>query len=98
MHLITTYTAANGTRIPGSIVYSTTSTINDKAAVDAHYYAGVVYDYYKTKFNRNSLDGLGMGIKSTVHYIRSYKMLFGMELKWFMEMVMALTLLHYLEL
>ena len=65
---ITTYTAAKGTRIPGSIVYSTTSTINDKAAVDAHYYAGVVYDYYKSKFNRNSLDGLGMEIKSTVHY------------------------------
>jgi len=70
--LITTYTAANRTRTPGSIVYSTTSTINDKAAVDAHAYAGVVYDYYKSKFNRNSLDGLGMGIKSTVHYYTNY--------------------------
>ncbi len=69
---ITTYTAGNRTRTPGSIVYSTTSTINDKAAVDAHYYAGVVYDYYKSKFNRNSLDGRGMGIKSTVHYSRNY--------------------------
>lgn len=70
--LITTYTASNRTRTPGSIVYSTTSTINDKAAVDAHYYAGVVYDYYKAKFNRNSLDGKGMGIKSTVHYYINY--------------------------
>jgi bacillolysin len=70
--IITTYTAATRTKIPGSIVYSTTSTINDKGAVDAHYYAGVVYDYYKAKFNRNSLDGLGMGLKSTVHYSRNY--------------------------
>ncbi|MBZ9686673.1 M4 family metallopeptidase [Clostridium estertheticum] len=70
--LITTFTAANGTRTPGTTVFSTTNTINDKAAVDAHAYAGVVYDYYKSKFNRNSLDGLGMGIKSTVHYSRSY--------------------------
>lgn len=70
--IITTYTANNGTRTPGSIVYSTTNVINDKAAVDAHYYAGVVYDYYKAKFNRNSLDGRGMGIKSTVHFYRNY--------------------------
>ncbi|MBZ9623084.1 M4 family metallopeptidase [Clostridium sp. FP2] len=70
--LITTLTASNGTNIPGTTVFSTTSTINDKAAVDAHAYAGVVYDYYKTKFNRNSLDGLGMGIKSTVHFSKDY--------------------------
>ena len=59
--LITTFTASNRTRIPGTTVYSTTSTINDKAAVDAHYYAGVVYDYYKSKFDRNSLDGSRYG-------------------------------------
>ena len=70
--IIATYTASNAPRTPGSIVYSTTSTINDKAAVDAHYYAGVVYDYYNSKFNRNSLDGHGVGIKSTVHYSRNY--------------------------
>ena len=70
--LIATTTASTGTRLPGSVVYSTTTTINDKAAVDAHYYAGMVYDYYKSKFNRNSLDGAGMAINSTVHYSRSY--------------------------
>lgn len=69
---ILTYTAGNGTRLPGSIVYSTTSVINDPAAVDAHYYAGVVYDYYKNKFARNSLDNRGMAMKSTVHYSRNY--------------------------
>lgn len=69
---ILTYTAGYGTRLPGSIVYSSTSLVNDPAAVDAHYYAGVVYDYYKNRFNRNSLNGSGMAIKSTVHYSRNY--------------------------
>ncbi|MBZ9607511.1 M4 family metallopeptidase [Clostridium estertheticum] len=69
---ITTTSAANTTNKIGSIVYSTTNVINDKAAVDAHYYAGVVYDYYKTKFNRNGFDGKDMEIKSTVHYAKNY--------------------------
>lgn len=69
---ITTYTASNGTSLPGKVQYSTTNVINDKAAVDAHYYAGIVYDYYKAKFNRNSLNNSGMPIKSTVHYKSRY--------------------------
>jgi len=39
----------------------------DGAAVDAHYYAGVVYDYFYDHFNRNSFDGLGSSIVSVVH-------------------------------
>lgn len=70
--VITTYTANNRTRLPGSIVYSLTNVINDPAAVDAHYYAGMVYDYYKTKFNRSGLDNNNMAMKSTVHYSRDY--------------------------
>ncbi|EYE88615.1 hypothetical protein Q428_07075 [Fervidicella metallireducens AeB] len=70
--VITTYTANNATRLPGSIVYSLSQIINDPAAVDAHYYAGVVYDYYKTKFGRNGIDNGNMTIKSTVHYSRNY--------------------------
>jgi bacillolysin len=70
--IITTYTANNGTQIPGTTVSSTTNVINDKAGVDAHYYAGTVYDYYKTKFNRDGIDGRNMAIKSTVHYKTNY--------------------------
>jgi bacillolysin len=69
---ITTYTCGNGTTLPGTLVYSTTSTITDKAAVDAHFYAGVVYDFYKSKFNRNSLDNNNLALKSSVHYKRNY--------------------------
>jgi len=69
---VTTYTANYGSSIPGSVVYSTTNVMNDPAAVDAHYYAGVVYDYYKAKFNRAGIDNRNMAMKSTVHYGRSY--------------------------
>ena len=70
--LISTYTANNGTRLPGSLVYSTSTTLNDPAAVDAHYYAGIVYDYYKAKFGRAGIDNRNMAMKSTVHYYRNY--------------------------
>ncbi|MDP4088982.1 MAG: M4 family metallopeptidase [Bacillota bacterium] len=70
--VISTYTANNGTRAPGSLVYSTTTTVNDPAAVDAHYYAGVVYDYYNAVFGRTGIDNRNMAMKSTVHYGRNY--------------------------
>lgn len=72
---ITTYTAANSTSQPGSVVTNSTNSFTTetlKAAVSAHYYGGVVYDFYKNLFNRNSLDNAGMSIISTVHYDRSY--------------------------
>ena len=69
---ITTYTAKNGTSEPGTLMTSSSKTISDKAAVSAHYYAGVVYDFYKNLLNRNSLDNNGMSIISTVHYDSSY--------------------------
>lgn len=37
-------------------------------AVDAHYHAGKVYDYYKNVHNRNSIDGKGKIIRSGVNY------------------------------
>ncbi|HHQ2480320.1 TPA: M4 family metallopeptidase [Bacillus cereus] len=39
---------------------------DDAAVVDSHFYAGVVYDYYKNKHNRNSYDNAGSPIKSEV--------------------------------
>ncbi|MDP5277034.1 M4 family metallopeptidase [Chengkuizengella axinellae] len=38
-----------------------------RAAVDAHFYAGVVYDYYLDEHNRNSYDNNGADIISSVH-------------------------------
>lgn len=42
------------------------------AGVDAHYYAGVVDDFYGDTFGRNSIDDNGMRIDSVVHYGQGY--------------------------
>jgi Zn-dependent metalloprotease len=42
------------------------------AGVDAHYYAGIVDDFYGAVFARNSLDNQGLKIVSKVHYGRNY--------------------------
>lgn len=70
-----TYDAKNRQRTPGSLWVDGDNNLNasyDGAAVDAHYYAGLTYDYYKNTFGRNSYDNNGAALKSTVHYGRSY--------------------------
>lgn len=72
---ILTYDANNQTRLPGTLISDTDAVFDSSrhpAAVDAHYYANVVYDYYYNNFGRNSLDNSAMDIKSTVHYGRNY--------------------------
>ena len=72
---IITLSANNG---DGSELYNDTSSNgefaleNDKALVDAHYNAGVVYDFYKNLFNRNSIDGKGMTIRSVAHLDKKF--------------------------
>jgi Zn-dependent metalloprotease len=59
-------------------VTSNTSTLWDQvspgagAAVDAHFYAGVVYDYYKKVHNRNAIDGAGSAMLSAAHFGSAY--------------------------
>jgi thermolysin len=67
---IETYTWKNGSSTYYDIG-STTNTWTDKAAVDAHYYAGKVFDYYKG-LGRNSWNNAGGSIYSTVHYSTNY--------------------------
>jgi Zn-dependent metalloprotease len=75
---IETYDLNNGTSY-GSAVdftdadnYWNTTTNQDDAANDAHYGAEATYDYYLTKFGRNSIDGSGFALKSYVHYSSGY--------------------------
>ncbi len=59
----------------GTLISNTTSTFASedfKAGVSAHHNAGVVLDFYKNLFNRNSLDGSGMIINSFIHYSSAY--------------------------
>ncbi|MEU1621514.1 NPP1 family protein [Streptomyces sp. NPDC005722] len=46
---------------------------NDVDANDAYAQSGVVYNFYKDKFGRNSIDDLGMSLESYVHYSTGYK-------------------------
>ncbi|MFF3257229.1 NPP1 family protein [Actinacidiphila glaucinigra] len=46
---------------------------NDADANDAYDQSGVVYNFYKSKFGRNSIDDLGMSLKSYVHYDANYR-------------------------
>ncbi|MGV2876027.1 M4 family metallopeptidase [Macrococcus capreoli] len=48
------------------------TTDRQKAAVDAHYYADIVYDYYKNVHHRDSYDGKGAPLYSVVHYGYNY--------------------------
>ena len=44
----------------------------DPAVNEAYDYAGLTYDFYKTLFNRNSLDDRGMSLISSVHLGKKY--------------------------
>jgi bacillolysin len=63
----------------GSAVYVTDpnndNNFNDntrlRAAVSAHIYAGEVYKFYKTRFNRNSYNNAGGSLKNVVHYLKN---------------------------
>ncbi|WP_223589312.1 M4 family metallopeptidase [Neobacillus bataviensis] len=73
--VIETRTAQNRTLLPGNYSVDPDNQFNavsQGADVDANYYAGKVYDYYKNTFNRNSFDNNGATIRSSVHYSRSY--------------------------
>ncbi|MGZ4123437.1 MAG: M4 family metallopeptidase, partial [Tumebacillaceae bacterium] len=48
------------------------NTSTQAAGVDAHYYAGVVYDYYYNALGRNSYDNAGHTLLSAVHYSTKY--------------------------
>jgi thermolysin len=72
---IFTYDAANRQRLAGTLWTSPDNLLNstyDAAAVDAHYFAGLTFDYYKNVFGRNSYDNKGGALKSSVHYGRNY--------------------------
>ena len=72
----TTYTANNGTTLPGTLVCNESDpncAAGDNDAQKAHIYAGATYDFYFANHNRDSIDNAGMTIVSTVHYGSAYE-------------------------
>lgn len=55
--------------LPGTLMRTEGGSATGDSVVDAaHNHAGTVYDYYSTEFGRDSYDGLGHSIRSTVHF------------------------------
>ena len=51
------------------LAWSPNNIWSDRAAVDAHTYSGLVYDYFYTRFGRRGLDGSNFPIRNFVHPI-----------------------------
>lgn len=67
------YDAGNGTTLPGRLVRSEGSAKSrDRAVNEAYDGAGITYDLFLKEYDRNSIDGRGMRLDSTVHYQRNY--------------------------
>ncbi len=63
-----TFSARNSTNIPGRLVIDEGERSRDPIAQAAHDGAKKVYDYYFNTFKRDSIDGQGMTLVSTVNY------------------------------
>ncbi len=67
------YDAKNGTSLPGTVVRKETDPASSDVAVnEAFDSAGWTYDFYQNIYQRNSVDGNGMRLNSTVHYSNGY--------------------------
>ena len=72
---IRTMDGNNGSSLPGSYITETDNNFTSsrqRAAVDAHWGAAKTYDYYKNTHGRNSYNGAGAAITSTVHHQSNY--------------------------
>jgi Zn-dependent metalloprotease len=59
--------------LPGTLIRSEgQDAVTDEAVNEAYDYSGIVYDYYKSNFDRNSLDDRGMTLVSSVHLGTKY--------------------------
>ncbi|MFP2895981.1 M4 family metallopeptidase [Corallococcus sp. 4LFB] len=68
-----TYTAKNRTTLPGTLVRSEGQGASGDVLLDqAHDNAGFTYDFYANVFGRDSYDGLGTTLTSSVHYSKNY--------------------------
>ena len=67
------YDAENGTSLPGRVARSEgDGPVGDAAVDEAFDGSGATYDLYHDVYGRNSIDGNGMRLDSTVHYDHGY--------------------------
>jgi len=69
----TIYDAKHKQRLPGTLVRSEgKKALKDVAVNEAYDGSGMTYDFYLSVLQRNSVDGAGMRLDSTVHYSAQY--------------------------
>jgi Zn-dependent metalloprotease len=67
------YDARQGSQLPGTLVRSEGSpAVTDPAVNEAYDGAGTTYDLYFNAYGRNSVNGNGLRLDSTVHYQKGY--------------------------
>lgn len=67
------YDANEGSALPGQLVRSESDPpTNDTAVDEAYDGSGLTYDLFQEIYGRDSIDGNGMPLISTVHYLRGY--------------------------
>ncbi|HSL27971.1 MAG TPA: M4 family metallopeptidase [Anaerolineales bacterium] len=67
------YDARNGSSLPGTVVRKEgDGPTGDVAVNEAYDGSGVTYDLFNDIYERNSIDGNGMRLDSTVHYRQGY--------------------------
>lgn len=65
------YTANNGQSLPGQQIADPANSA-DLSVKDAFNYSGTTYNFYKDRFGRDSFNGAGATMHSTVHYGQAY--------------------------
>lgn len=71
--LVITYDLQGSTNLLNGVpVTSSTTSFSKSAAIDAHWGATMVYDYWMNEHNRASYDGLGTELYSFVNYFFGY--------------------------
>ena len=69
----TIYDAQHQTNLPGQLVRGEGDPDSADIAInEAYNFAGNTYDFYMKAYDRNSVDGLGMRLDSSVHYDNQY--------------------------
>ena len=67
------YDAKNGSNLPGTVVRKEgEGPTGDVTVNEAYDGSGITYDLFNNEYQRNSIDGNGMRLDSTVHYRQSY--------------------------
>lgn len=67
------YDAATGSTLPGTLVRDEgAAAVADADANQAYDGAGLTYDFFRQIFKRNSIDGKGMRLDSTIHYQQQF--------------------------